>query len=191
MQCALDVEALAALNPFRKHRLGAQTPVPPNWPNRKNQIKRRIHTTTLWILLARTAPAYFDNPHPSTLTPNFLSWIDPISKLVLILRYCGWDLQHMNFEWTQFNSQHEWIPEMNLDFRILSSVLLGLWVMLKTWPKSDSIRRQKLAQHFKEASHFCHVKLSYFPNSAEEAPRLIWYLYIFWSPADQRSFVKC
>lgn len=42
-------------------------------------MKGRIHTTTLRILLARTAPAYFATPPcpppPTPLTPNFLSWV--------------------------------------------------------------------------------------------------------------------
>ena len=41
----------------------------------KSKMKGRIHTTTLWTLLARTAPAQFHNPHPTTLTPKFLSWV--------------------------------------------------------------------------------------------------------------------
>ena len=39
-----------------------------------------MHTTTLWILLERTAPAYFDTlppprpPPPTPLSPDLLSW---------------------------------------------------------------------------------------------------------------------
>ena len=43
-------------------------------------MKGSSHTTPLWILLARTAPAYFAAPPPrppppTPLTPNFLSWV--------------------------------------------------------------------------------------------------------------------